>query len=884
MELLLQKDLPHQQKAVDAVCDALKGTTIYSPAFYYQTPLIDIHDQLIKDNIKNIQKTVSPEMRGNIDINNYLNFDIKMETGTGKTYVYTKTIFEMHKRYGINKFIIAVPSRPIKAGVQQFIEDSYSRHHFKEVCGYNCEIEIGVLESVKKKKGKNFFPSVVRDFVKGSYQFTNKIYVLLTNMQLLTNGNMLTRDDYDYGVEGFYRPLDALKSTRPIVIIDEPHRFTKGQKAWQVITEELSPQCIIRYGATFPEYQKGRGKNKTTVTDYHNLLYDLNACDAFNQNLIKGVAKEHFEAISKKDEKVKITTINSKTSAIFHFYKKGESTRNFTFAKDDSLSIISESFKGLFISSIGKNYIELSNGQIKYKGEEFSTDLYSTSYQKQMLRLALERHFETEKENFNRKIKIKTLALFFIDDIYSYRNDTSSDKGPYLKQMFERLLLERIDIELSRISKYETEYRDYLIASKNDISSCHGGYFSQDNSDSDEKIAEEVNEILYDKKRLLTIKNNNGTYNTRRFLFSKWTLKEGWDNPNIFTITKLRSSGSENSKLQEVGRGLRLPVDEFGNRISNEEFKLNYIVDFTEADFAQMLVDQINNELPSFSSISEEKLKFVAKKFSMDPDDLFTELLSKKYIDRNYNVKPENREKFFEEYPDFKSGVNSGKILDNNVKKHPPIKIRKDVYSELKSLWEAINQKYVLYYDNDINNNLINVTLDILKKNIFSNVVISSLREIVTNDGTKMSISEGTGVQYTIDKPIAYNEFLKRINRQTNIPISIIHQAITKFNKINGGLDKSLINANSATNFVIKFNEWKSENLQGRFSYKKANITIGSTALTNSDGSPKNEIVQGRIGTKFVTGTPSKKYLYDVIAYDSPLERDNITTDIDECY
>ena len=137
--------------------------------------------------------------------------------------------------------------------------------------------------------------------------------------------------------------------------------------------------------------------------------------------------------------------------------------------------------------------------------------------------------------------------------------------------------------------------------------------------------------ILHGKKQLLSFRNADGSYNTLRFLFSKWTLKEGWDNPNVFTIAKLRSSGSENSKLQEVGRGLRLPVDENGNRISNEEFQLNYIVDFTEADFAQQLVDQINGEIPQASVITEDRLAQVAQKLGMSADDLFDELYDKLY-------------------------------------------------------------------------------------------------------------------------------------------------------------------------------------------------------------------------------------------------------------
>lgn len=164
------------------------------------------------------------------------------------------------------------------------------------------------------------------------------------------------------------------------------------------------------------------------------------------------------------------------------------------------------------------------------------------------------------------------------------------------------------------------------------IPACHAGYFAQDNSDSDEAIANEVADILHNKKGLISLRKEDGSFNTRRFLFSKWTLKEGWDNPNVFTIAKLRSSGSDNSKLQEVGRGLRLPVDENGNRISNEEFKLNYIVDFTEADFAERLVDEINGELPETLTLSQDALDKVAKERDVDPDDLFIELMSKKYI------------------------------------------------------------------------------------------------------------------------------------------------------------------------------------------------------------------------------------------------------------
>lgn len=892
MELILQQGLPHQQKAIDAVCGALDGVTITPPVQFYENPQINLADRKLFANLRTLQDTVPAEYRSSAPVGTCLNLDIKMETGTGKTYVYTKTIFELHRRYGINKFIIAVPSLAIKAGTAQFMQDEYARRHFTDGCGYGTEIELGVLEAPKnKKKGRSYFPSVVSDFVKGSCQNTKKIYVLLVNMQLLTSNSkrngrdagLLWRDDYDYGAEGFYRPFDALRSTKPVVIIDEPHRFSRDQKAFQVIMDEIQPQCIIRYGATFPEITTGRGRNKITVKDYQNLLYDLNACESFNQGLIKGVAKEHFNPLSKQEEKVKILSIASKDSVTLQRKKKDEGTKTFVLKTGDSLAIVSDAFEGITITTITANTVEFSNGVSKTSGEEMDVDVYMSSYQEQMLKLALERHFETERENFcNRSFKIKTLALFFIDDISSYRPDNEG-KNPYLLTAFERLLKERIELTISTLTEHDTEYRAYLEASLADISACHAGYFSQDNSDSDEEIAKEVDAILNGKKQLLSFRNADGTYNTLRFLFSKWTLKEGWDNPNVFTIAKLRSSGSENSKLQEVGRGLRLPVDENGNRISNEEFQLNYIVDFTEADFAQRLVDQINGEIPQASVITEERLTQVAQKLGMSADDLFDELYDKRYIDRHNNIRPETRTQFFEEYPAFASGLSEGKVKDRNKIKPKPIKIRKAVYDEMREFWERINQRYMLFYDADLDTDMEEVALSLFEKpGVFTDVVMTSGRDIVHSDGTQMSTTTGTGVQYTIMRPIPYGTFLTRIMRVTSIPIKVLHKAMVAYSKKHGTVDAKYINENSASAFCAEFQSWKVSELQGRFRYVKSNTPCGATALTYADGTPREEIAQGRIGTKIVPGTPSSKYLYDAFAYDSPLEKDNITADIEE--
>lgn len=883
MELILEKDLEHQLKAVNALSAVLDGVSISKPNLAYENPTIDCHDFRLHNNISDIQRTIRNDYRGCRDDGNYINVDVKMETGTGKTYVYTHTIYELHKQYGINKFIIAVPSLSIKAGTRQFMSDLYVRHHFSNTCGYGCDIDLGVLESPKKKK-KGFLamPSAIRDFVTGSCQNSNKIYVLLVNMQLLTNGTMLTRSDYDYLVEGFYRPFDALRATKPVVIIDEPHRFSRDQKAYQTIVQELQPQMIIRFGATFPTVTIGNGRNKVTYKDFNNLVYELNACDSFNQNLIKGVVKEHFQPLSEKEEKIKIIAVNNKTSVSFQFKKSGSQTKTYMLTNGDSLSVIDPVFEGITISAIGKNFVELTNGQTKYQGEEFNTDIYSSSYQEQMIRLAIQRHFETERQNFSgRQFKIKTLSLFFIDDITSYRN-TEEGKEPYLKEMFERLLLEKISSLITELPDTESEYKNYLKASIADIPGCHAGYFSQDNSDSDEAIAAEVSDILHNKKGLVSLYDSDGTYNIRRFLFSKWTLKEGWDNPNIFTITKLRSSGSENSKLQEVGRGLRLPVDENGNRISNEEFKLNYIVDFTEADFAQKLVDEINGELPETQSLQPEMLEKIAKARNLDADELFTDLLIKKYINRNSEILYENRDAFFAEYPEFVCGVSGNKVSDRNQKPTHDIHIRKAAFSELEDLWNAINQKYYLFYDEDLNDEITLALHDILRNHdTFGNLTIYSYRNEVTTETNHMAVREDAGVSYTIRRPLAYNEFLKHICGQTSIPIRLLHQEMLILAK-EKNIPNHLINDYSATNIIRAFTDWKIQHTQTRFKYARSSQSVSETALTHKDGSAREIIKQGNVGTMFVEGTPSDKYLYDEIAFDSPLEKDNIMTDIDE--
>lgn len=273
----------------------------------------------------------------------------------------------------------------------------------------------------------------------------------------------------------------------------------------------------------------------------------------------------------------------------------------------------------------------------------------------------------------------------------------------------------------------------------------------------------------------------------------------------------------------------------------------------------------------------------MAKKLGITSDDLFDELYCKHYIDRHNNIKSETRDSFFAEYPDFAVGLSNGKIRDRNKEKPKPVGIRKTVYNEIKELWETINHRYLLFYDNDLNNDIEDIVLALFEKSgVFTDLVMRSERDKVRSNGTEMNVVRETGVQYVMQKTIPYSVFLKRISNTTNLPIKVLHLALCKYAKKHGMEFTSRMNENSVAGFCSEFVAWKNENLQGRFKYERSKAPLGATALTYADGTVRNEISQGRIGTKLVPGTPSDKYLYDVYAYDSSLEKDNITADIED--
>lgn len=863
----LERGLKHQNDAVNSIIRVFEGVDIEKTNSLTENPTIDLNSSNIVRNVKKIQENnnIPKEMKKNIGVtDSYLNIDIKMETGTGKTFTQIKAIYELNEKYGFNKFIIVVPTLPIKAGTQQFITSTDTKKFFEDEYG-QVEIELRVVESMKKEKGRNYFPSVIREFSTASNLNSKKIQVMLINSQLITNGKMLTKE-YDTTIlDDLTSPSAAIKSTRPILIIDEPHKFGKENITFKKIKEILAPQCIIRFGATFPFKKKNE-------KDYQNLIYNLSSIDAFNNNLVKGVIAEYVPTCANNNVRIKLLDVKNKEACTIQRIEE-HTKKTFELSKNDTLSIVHSDFDGVKILGITKNSILLSNGVEVYKGVEFFPESYSMSYQDMMIETALERHFEIEKENFQKGIK--TLALFFIDDISAYR--MTENKPTYILDSFERILKDKLRMKV--LETEDCEYKEYLLKSLGNISKCHAGYFSKDNTDKDDKIIEEINDILHDKEKILKIKDEKQEFNLRRFIFSKWTLKEGWDNPNIFTIAKLRSSGSDNSKLQEVGRGLRLPVDNNLNRMDKEQYYLNYIVDFTEKDFVNELRNEINKETVLLEKITTEQIREIAKERNIEYKKFYIQLLTEEVIDPDGTVL--DMEKLFELCPELNYGLRKNKVIERTEKNSNNLKIRKEKYEQIKKLWELLNEKYIINYA-DFKDDEVELALqNILEQGISSSDLVRTERKMLNINTSRITVNEMAGLSLETNRRLKYNEFLIKLSDMTSIPIRNIHNSLVKFN-IKNKIDTDFFNSTVLTKFCTAINNWKAEELFKRFTYKKTELPIHPTALTNQDGSIRDTIVIGNVGTSKMEGTPQEKYLYDTIAYDSEIEKENILEQISE--
>lgn len=844
--------LEHQQNAIDTIVGAMEGCRDFDKKSEssYANPTIKLRAENVR---KFVEKSTKPSSF-NLSSNNII--DIKMETGTGKTFVYTKTMYELYKNFGLNKFIIFVPSLAIKEGAKNFISADYTRRYFSTFYP-DVKIDLSVINAgaFNTKKRRKTLPSELVDFLEGTrnQHGTRTIKCLLINDKMFTAKSMTEEYDQTLISSVSTKPLEAIKATRPVVIIDEPHRFKRKSKAFKEI-KNLDPQLILRFGATFPDIEDDEGKGKKAVNkkDYSNLIYDLNAVESFNKGLVKAI--DVFYPSGSKSEKYKVESVSNKKLILSKNSKKFEILAGERLPSD---------FEGGLTFKGGREKM-LSNDLKFDERKELNPEAFSVLYQKIMISQALDQHFKKERENWVREnagenpAKIKTLSLFFIDSISSYRKEDG-----WLKNTFENLLRKKLKDAISK--ETNTEYKDFLEYSLRNISECHGGYFAEDASgkNNDEKIQNEVDDILRNKNRLLSFKDEKGKWILRRFLFSKWTLREGWDNPNVFVIAKIRSSGSEISKLQEVGRGLRLPVDENGRRLSEEEFRLSYIIDFSEKEFADKLIREINKDGGKIfeGKISDEVINILIKNnYAENPRQVRNKLAEEKIID-DYDIIV-NSQKLQELLPN--QGIQKDKIRNNPKKSAEKVKLRKDNWEKIKQLWLKVSQRYMIKFEELSEDKIFEIAEKSIGKNLRESEIYNE-KESLISDGREIH-SEVSRVDsgYTLEA-IHYGDFLKKLSQNTNISPKIWHKAVLSKNNV---FEKECFNVISLANIIRDFKKVFEEEFSQKFEYNKLDFTANTSLIRN--GEFVEEVSKSALGAFSSTEIEvDDRNLWNEICYDS---------------
>lgn len=580
----------YQTDAVDAVVKVFTGQGFYDRIQYvrdlgkikkgsvYQMPMgiddqeeydpdddtgfkneeIHLSDDQLLQNIHKLQSEnnikLSPELVKGLG---RCSLDVEMETGTGKTYVYIKTMFELNKVYGWSKFIVVVPSIAIREGVKKSFE--VTADHFQEYYG---------------KKARFFIYNSQNLNQLDNFSAGTGIQVMIINTQAFASS--LKEDGKSKEARVIYskrdefasrRPIDVIKANRPILILDEPQKM--GGAVTQKALKNFNPLFSLNYSATHAVQ--------------HNMVYVLDALDAFNKRLVKKIEVKGFEVKNLRGTDsylfLEQIVLSPKKPPMARMeleigYNKSINRETRLLGVDDNLYHISlgmEQYKGYTISEIDplRGTVTFTNGEVIHTGDVVG-DVSETDMRRIQIRETILSHFEKEEKLFN--LGIKTLSLFFIDEVAKYRQydeDGNEMLGEY-GQMFEE---EYFHILNSYLTLEDTPYQQYLRQMCSDPAAVHKGYFSIDkktgrsinsqikrgNEFSDDISAYDL--ILKNKERLLSFEEPT------RFIFSHSALREGWDNPNVFQICTLKHSDSQTAKRQEVGRGLRLCVNQSGNRM-----------------------------------------------------------------------------------------------------------------------------------------------------------------------------------------------------------------------------------------------------------------------------------------------------------------------------
>ncbi len=609
MKLHFELNLDYQMQAIEAVCDLFRGQEVCRTEFTVtmKAPmpvgsdlfpgtqpeqmtlgmaesdlgvgnrLTLLDDELLK-NLNDVQ------LRGGLPPSSSLtsgDFTVEMETGTGKTYVYLRTIFELNKRYGFSKFVIVVPSIAIKEGVYKTLQ--ITEDHFKGLYA-GVPFDYFLYDSGKLGQVRNFATS-------------SNIQIMVVTVGAINKKdvNNLYKDSEKTGGE---KPIDLIKATRPIVIVDEPQSVDGGLKGrGKEALDAMNPLCTLRYSATH--------------VDKHHMVFRLDAVDAYERKLVKQieVASATVEDAHNKPyvRLVKVENKRGRISARVELDKQtpsGVQRVEVTVSDGDDLqqsadgrAIYADFRVGEIHTAKGDEFMELRypGGEVFLKPGQAHGDVDALAVQREMIRRTIREHLDKEKRL--RPLGIKVLSLFFIDSVDRYRQydaDGQPVKGVYA-QIFEE--------EYRRAAKlpaYQSLFAEIDLDSA--AEEVHNGYFSIDkkggwtdtaenNAGNRENAERAYNLIMKEKEKLLSFAT------PLKFIFSHSALKEGWDNPNVFQICTLRDIQTERERRQTIGRGLRLCVNQSGERVRGFDVNtLTVIATENYEQFAENLQKEIEED------------------------------------------------------------------------------------------------------------------------------------------------------------------------------------------------------------------------------------------------------------------------------------------------
>lgn len=794
--------------------------------------------------------------------------DVLMETGTGKTFTYLETMYEMNKHYGINKFVIFVPRLAIRAGIVQNIEltsDYFFQEYGKRMEKYTYE---GNLSSVD---------SYLRNERELSVLILTSASIASRNSNGNENIRVLTRKN-ESPLFPNLSSLEAINKLRPVVFIDEPHLLT-GDSFVRAYKEHFSDSLLIRFGATYPTEESNQ---------LSNVVYVLDSITSLRSHLVKKIRVSSFSNSGFTVRFSKI--INSQEVEITYPEENGKKTVRVRLGEDIGARTGDGDYANLHITKIKKK-----DGKIYLSDHSYvnvSHCAFTDETIREMVKDTISKHFEKERLFFPRGIKV--LSLFFIPNINDFRGS-----NPRIKKIFE----EEYQAQRKEIlaGKIDEKYRNYL---EKDFTGdgelrVHDGYFSGDN-ERDEKIAENIDKILKDKTTLLS------TAEPLRFIFSVWALQEGWDNPNVFNICKLSAASKDTSRRQQVGRGLRIAVDTNGIRQTLKTCEendtgfydinmLDMIVSGLEGDFVKDIQDEIMSNSYVFGG-NRISFEMITKSSTLNQNEarkLIDFLESKEVIEFSeeadawviqntslYDFIRENKDSLPDiltpKYDEIlKMFEGAGSFIEDGNKKAEEIKIHQEHLKEFKELWETINRKAKIIYKDIEEERLIETISKKFNKEEIQQVSIIKKENVYHHERGEWGEIEAK-TDEVLDSVTFFNEqdsrnrFLFNFARKSKLPMPFLMRLFAKLKQSNIENDP-----NKAERLLLRIiSDEIHRSVVESVGYEfDGTVSIESQSIFyDEDGKPRKTIKGSLLGRFPSEKSPAEHYLYDKIRFDSNIE------------